>query len=246
MVTYNGHIVGVCTARRAYLADHVDAEVDGERAGPFFLAMCLYAIEALRSPRWPRYTERRACRFARAMIVPDEVLEHLADFDATAVALARVARLRARRRRRRSSATLACPALARASASPRRTTPQLTVPSCAPAPESRSARDRHVTCNVPLGCGHMGCAAGFAAMCGAVAATDHRLVPVPARPPRADRGQLLAPGVGGLRRAAAGGAVLLQAHVALRRHRLRALRALRPPARVARVGRVRPGQRRRR
>ena len=86
MVTYNGHIVGVCTARRAHLTDDVDVELDGEPVGPFFLAMCVYAMEILRDPRLPRYTERRARRFARAMLIPAELLEHLGDFDTLAVA----------------------------------------------------------------------------------------------------------------------------------------------------------------
>ena len=77
MVKYNGHIVGFYTARRAHLVDDLDAEIDGERIGPFLLAMCLYAVEVQRHPGFPRYRELDARRFAQAMLIPGEVLEHL-------------------------------------------------------------------------------------------------------------------------------------------------------------------------
>lgn len=47
MVTYNGHIVGFCTARSAHLVDGFNAEIDGERIGPFLLCMCAFAGEVL-------------------------------------------------------------------------------------------------------------------------------------------------------------------------------------------------------
>ena len=85
MVKYNGHIVGFCTARRAHLVDDLDAEIDGERIGPFLLAMCLYAVEVQRHPGFPRYRELDARRFAQAMLIPGEILEHPEDFELTAL-----------------------------------------------------------------------------------------------------------------------------------------------------------------
>lgn len=85
MVTYDGHIVAFCTARRAYLIDDLDAELDGERIGPLLLAMCVYAIEVQRRP-WPiGYRELDARRFAHAMLIPDEILEHPDDFEPAAI-----------------------------------------------------------------------------------------------------------------------------------------------------------------
>ncbi len=86
MVKYNGHIVGFCTARRAHLVDDFDAEIDGERIGPFLLGMCAFAGEVLNGRCTAPYDERRARAFARAMLIPGELLEHPGDYDVHEVA----------------------------------------------------------------------------------------------------------------------------------------------------------------
>lgn len=87
-VTYRGRLVACATARRFFLCDELDRRPAGDPELTFVVFMCLYAADVLRGSLPGPYTDERARVYARAALIPEELLErpHL-DLARTAAAL---------------------------------------------------------------------------------------------------------------------------------------------------------------
>ena len=72
LITYHHRIRAICTPRRVYLTDPPDTD-PGD--GPFVLAMCLYAGAVLNGHAPGPYRECDARAWARAKLIPAELLE---------------------------------------------------------------------------------------------------------------------------------------------------------------------------
>jgi hypothetical protein len=89
LITYHGRIRAVCTPRRVLFTDAPDRE-SGPLGGdaPFVLAMCAYAGAVLNGAAPGPYRERDARAFARAALIPAELLarpRELVEIDAVAM-----------------------------------------------------------------------------------------------------------------------------------------------------------------
>jgi hypothetical protein len=73
-VTYNGQIIGVCTARRMHLTYIPPADA-AETPARLFIAMCLYAGGILNGDRPGPYRDDDARSWARRALIPSELLE---------------------------------------------------------------------------------------------------------------------------------------------------------------------------
>src|SRR4051812_761960 len=71
-ITYQGRIRAICTPRRVFLTAPPETALDD---GPFVLAMCLYAGAVLNGHVPAPYREIDARAFARALLIPPELLE---------------------------------------------------------------------------------------------------------------------------------------------------------------------------
>jgi hypothetical protein len=87
-ITYRGRIVAAATRSRFFLADELDRRpvVDPERT--FVAFMCAYAGDMARGALPGPYSEDDARRYARACLIPVELLDRRElDVDRAAVAL---------------------------------------------------------------------------------------------------------------------------------------------------------------
>ena len=74
-VSYRGRLVACASARRCFLCDELDQRPawDPERTFVFF--MCAYAGDVLRGELPGPYTDHKARVYARAALIPGELLE---------------------------------------------------------------------------------------------------------------------------------------------------------------------------
>jgi hypothetical protein len=87
-ITYRGRVVACATRTRVFLAD----ELRGRRAGDpeltFVMFMCCYARDVMTGELAGPYADENARTYARAALIPEELLERpLADAARTARAL---------------------------------------------------------------------------------------------------------------------------------------------------------------
>src|SRR4051794_31153391 len=73
LITYEGQIRALCTPRRVFLAQVPESALNSD--GPFVLAMCLYAGDILNHLHPGPYREADARAYARALLIPEEVLD---------------------------------------------------------------------------------------------------------------------------------------------------------------------------
>ena len=74
-VTYRGQTVAACTAQRFFLADELASRPPGDPELTFVVMMCAYAVDVAAGILPGAYNERDARRYARACLIPDELLE---------------------------------------------------------------------------------------------------------------------------------------------------------------------------
>jgi hypothetical protein len=105
-ITYRGRVVAACTAECFLLADDLAYRPPGDPELVFVVLMCAYASDIARGLLPGPYDNANACRYARAVLVPEEFLERPGlDIDRAAAALGVPAReLRAAREEHRASA----------------------------------------------------------------------------------------------------------------------------------------------
>jgi hypothetical protein len=87
-ITYRGRVVAACTAECFLLADDLAYRRWGDPELVFVVMMCAYASDVARGVLPGPYDNATACRYARAVLVPKELLERRAlDVDRAAAAL---------------------------------------------------------------------------------------------------------------------------------------------------------------
>lgn len=69
LITLHGHVRAICTARRVFLVDETAPDT------PFVLAMSVYATAILDGQLPGPYQQARARAYARALLIPAELLE---------------------------------------------------------------------------------------------------------------------------------------------------------------------------
>jgi hypothetical protein len=74
-ITYRGHTVAAATPKRFFLADELSARPPGDPHTTFVCFMCAYAREVLTGGLPGPYTDEQAREFARAALIPDELLD---------------------------------------------------------------------------------------------------------------------------------------------------------------------------
>ena len=74
-ITYRGRTVAVCTTRRFLLADELLQRPPGDPELTFVVMMCAYALDVAGGVLPAPYNETYARRYARAGLIPDELLE---------------------------------------------------------------------------------------------------------------------------------------------------------------------------
>jgi hypothetical protein len=74
-ISYRGKVVACATTDRFLLADELQQRPIGDPERTFVIYMCLYAIDVLRGTLPPPYSQQHARRFARAALIPEELLE---------------------------------------------------------------------------------------------------------------------------------------------------------------------------
>ena len=72
LITYDGQIVATAGARRFYLAHPIDALPDDDPMAVFVTLMATYALQVRAHPDVGPYTDERAERFARIVLIDDE------------------------------------------------------------------------------------------------------------------------------------------------------------------------------
>ena len=75
IVTYGGKTVAACTAQRFFLTDELAGRPPGDPELTFVVMMCAYAIDVAAGVLPGPYNESDARRYARACLIPDELLE---------------------------------------------------------------------------------------------------------------------------------------------------------------------------
>jgi hypothetical protein len=87
-ITYRGRIVAATTAECILLADDLAYRPPGDPELVFVVTMCAYASDIARGLLPGPYDHAEACRYARAVLIPEELLERPAlDVDRAAAAL---------------------------------------------------------------------------------------------------------------------------------------------------------------
>jgi hypothetical protein len=87
-ITYRGRTVAACTRERILLASALEHRPPGDRELTFVLYMCAYARDVARGMLPGPYTDADARRYARAALIPAELLERRGlDVDRAAAAL---------------------------------------------------------------------------------------------------------------------------------------------------------------
>jgi hypothetical protein len=74
-ITYRGKLVACATGTRCILSGELDSRPAGDSETTFVLYMCAYAGDVLRGELPGPYTDQRAREFARAALIPEELLE---------------------------------------------------------------------------------------------------------------------------------------------------------------------------
>ena len=87
-ITYRGRIVAACTRECFLLADDLAYRAPGDPELVFVVAMCSYATDIARGLLPGPFDAADACRYARAFLIPEELLERAElDVDRAAAAL---------------------------------------------------------------------------------------------------------------------------------------------------------------
>jgi hypothetical protein len=87
-ITYRGRIVAACTRECFLLADDLAYRAPGDLELVFVVAMCSYASDIARGLLPGPFDAADACRYARAFLIPEELLERPElDVDRAAAAL---------------------------------------------------------------------------------------------------------------------------------------------------------------
>ena len=87
-ITYRGRVAACATGTRVFLADELRRRPAGDPDLTFVLFMCFYARDVMSGELPGRYTDEKARAYARAALIPEELLERsLADPGRTARAL---------------------------------------------------------------------------------------------------------------------------------------------------------------
>jgi hypothetical protein len=87
-ITYRGRIVAATTAECLLLADDLAYRPPGDPELVFVVMMCAYASDIARGLLPGPDDHADACRYARAVLIPEELLERLElDIDRAAAAL---------------------------------------------------------------------------------------------------------------------------------------------------------------
>ena len=87
-ITYGGRIVAACTGECFLLADDLAYRPPGDPELVFVVMMCSYATDVARGVLPGPFDDVAARRYARAALIPEELLERPAlDIDHTAAAL---------------------------------------------------------------------------------------------------------------------------------------------------------------
>jgi len=75
-ITYRGRLVACATATHVFLAEDLERRLAGDLELTFVAFMCFYAHDGLTGALpHERYSDERARTYARAALVPDEILE---------------------------------------------------------------------------------------------------------------------------------------------------------------------------
>jgi hypothetical protein len=74
-ITYRGRVVAACTGDCFLLADDLAYRPSGDPELVFVTMMCSYAMDVARGLLPGPFDNAEACRFARAVLIPDELLE---------------------------------------------------------------------------------------------------------------------------------------------------------------------------
>jgi hypothetical protein len=75
-ITYRGRVVACATPERFFLSDELERRPVDDPERRFVTWMCLYAHEAFTGALpGEQYSDERARRFARAALIPEELLE---------------------------------------------------------------------------------------------------------------------------------------------------------------------------
>ncbi len=77
LVSYQGEIVAVAGATRAYLVPRIEERGPDDPVVRFVLAMCLYAGRLKTADSALGYSDERAEYFARSLLVDDDEFQHL-------------------------------------------------------------------------------------------------------------------------------------------------------------------------
>lgn len=72
LITYQGEIVATVGARRFWLAPQIDALTDDDPRAMFVALMAAYALQIRDFPDLGPYSDERAERFARVVLMNDE------------------------------------------------------------------------------------------------------------------------------------------------------------------------------
>ena len=87
-ITYRGRIAACASATRVFLAEELRRRPAGDPELTFVLFMCCYARDLMTGELAGRYSDENARAYARAALIPEELLERpLADPRRTARAL---------------------------------------------------------------------------------------------------------------------------------------------------------------
>jgi hypothetical protein len=87
-ITYRGRVAACATTTRVFLADEMRHRPAADPELTFVLLMCCYARDVMTGELSGRYSDEKARAYARAALIPQELLERpLADPTRTAQAL---------------------------------------------------------------------------------------------------------------------------------------------------------------
>ncbi len=77
LVSYQGEIVAVAGATRAYLVPQLEERGSDDPVVRFVLAMCLYAGRLKKGDAPVAFSDERAEYFARSLLIDDDEFKHL-------------------------------------------------------------------------------------------------------------------------------------------------------------------------
>jgi hypothetical protein len=87
-ITYRGRTVAACTHERFFLADYLERRAPDDPERVFVTMMCAYAGDVVSGVLPGAYVDTNARRYARAALIPGELLERPAlDVERAAAAL---------------------------------------------------------------------------------------------------------------------------------------------------------------